>query len=526
MHKSALWWLVLVVFAGGCGQGPIEDAMRYLPNNCRVVATANVDELMRSSIYQQMKKNPPNAENGQWDGFDPGVGIPPSNISRFTWAWGGPLDDADAVAIIRLKKAASAADIKTNTKVEAHKRDFQFREVAVGSIAVFEETYRSAFRDAKAERLHGLAFCVPESTLVVVCTKLEVLKEILQRGKPPQLSEGMHDAMNEANCSKTMAMAFSVKGLPRTRLLDCVTALAGNAFFGGLPSRTDLSAFTEDVVGLAADISLDSSQPTLIATLLCKDAEHAANAKRMLDSARATMRNGTNEPPALSSEAAATAGSLELVLSGAKVQGSLPASCEILGKLAALPKDIVRAMMETRVLRVGSGPTPRGGVSPGGPPTLTPADAEEITRQCPAIAQAAPVVRTVAQVCYGNRNRWATNTYGTTPAFLAIRDWGNPSEGDAFTDLDVRSAAKVCLVGKTIQREVFQGNSPVGKEIRIQNVSFKVVGVLRSKGTNAFGMDQDDVVIAPWTTIRYRVTGPVGTAATRVPPRRPARPIP
>ena len=258
-----------------------------MPNNCRVVATANVDELMRSSIYQQMKKNPPNAENGQWDGFDPGVGIAPSNISRFTWAWGGPLDDADAVAIIRLKKAASAADIKTNTKVEAHKRDFQFREVAVGSIAVFEETYRSAFRDAKAERLHGLAFCVPESTLVVVCTKLEVLKEILQRGKPPQLSEGMHDAMNEANCSKTMAMAFSVKGLPRTRLLDCVTAVAGNAFFGGLPSRTDLSAFTEDVVGLAADISLDSSQPTLIATLLCKDAEHAANAKRMLDSARA-----------------------------------------------------------------------------------------------------------------------------------------------------------------------------------------------------------------------------------------------
>jgi macrolide transport system ATP-binding/permease protein len=171
------------------------------------------------------------------------------------------------------------------------------------------------------------------------------------------------------------------------------------------------------------------------------------------------------------------------------------------------------ASMGANNLLVLPGTASSGGVSFGGGSamTLTPQDAEAILNESPAVRGAVPIVRARTQVIYGNRN-WVTSfIYGTTPAWLDVREWGL-AEGEMFTNRDVRNASKVCVLGQRLVRELFQGENPLGKEVRVKNVSFRVIGVLTAKGANMMGMDQDDVLLAPWTTIKFRVTG--SSAAT------------
>ena len=150
--------------------------------------------------------------------------------------------------------------------------------------------------------------------------------------------------------------------------------------------------------------------------------------------------------------------------------------------------------------------------------TLKPEDLNEIIRQCPALSIVAPIVLARAQVTYGNRNWIPRNITGTTLSFLAVREWEEMEEGDVFTEQDVRNGNKVCIIGTTLKRELFQDESPVGKEIRIQNVPFRVVGVLSPKGGNMVGEDQDDIVLAPWTTVKFRLNA-IGAGSTVATPQ-------
>ncbi len=160
-------------------------------------------------------------------------------------------------------------------------------------------------------------------------------------------------------------------------------------------------------------------------------------------------------------------------------------------------------------LLVRSGAASSGGISwgSGSEKTLTPDDAQQITEQCDDIAAVAPIVEIRGQVVRGNRNWTPMNIYGTVPDYLVVRDWNSMESGDMFTDQDVRGSIKTCVIGTTVARELFQGESPLGKDIRVQNVGLRVVGVLGSKGANMMGMDQDDIVLAPWTTVKFRVSG-------------------
>lgn len=184
------------------------------------------------------------------------------------------------------------------------------------------------------------------------------------------------------------------------------------------------------------------------------------------------------------------------------------------GSSSSISKTI--SSMGANNLLLFPGTAASGGVSfgAGSSLTMTAEDCEAILRECPSVAHAAPLVRARVQVVYQDKNWVPNQIYGSTPAYLAARDWLPLASGDSFTDAEVRNSSRVCLVGQTIVRELFAGGDPVGKEIRIQGVGFKVVGTLTTKGANAFGSDQDDIILAPWTTIKYRVNGSSGSGAS------------
>jgi ABC-type antimicrobial peptide transport system permease subunit len=164
-------------------------------------------------------------------------------------------------------------------------------------------------------------------------------------------------------------------------------------------------------------------------------------------------------------------------------------------------------------LLVMPGTASSGGVTfgSGSVVTLTPQDADAIARECPSINSVATVVRARTQATFANKNWVPLYIYGTTPSFLDVREWTDLEEGEPFTDSDVRAGARVCLVGQTIKRELFDNQSPLGRELRMQNVGFRVIGVLSPRGANMMGLDQDDIILAPWPTIKARVSSTVLT---------------
>jgi len=136
--------------------------------------------------------------------------------------------------------------------------------------------------------------------------------------------------------------------------------------------------------------------------------------------------------------------------------------------------------------------------------TLKITDAKLIEKQCPSVASVSPLVSSSGQAISGGKN-WPTSIQGVSASFLKIRNL-SVKDGIMFTDQDVAKASKVCLIGKTVVTNLFpDGSSPIGKTVRFKGIPFMVIGVLDEKGQNNFGQDQDDIIIAPYTTIQKRV---------------------
>ena len=166
------------------------------------------------------------------------------------------------------------------------------------------------------------------------------------------------------------------------------------------------------------------------------------------------------------------------------------------------------AAMGSNLLFVGSGTVNRGGLrmGSGATKTLVYQDLVAILRECPAVVTAAPGAGASAQVVFGNDN-WSTRLTGTEPQYFDVRNWPVAS-GSVFSQSDVDTAANVAVIGETVRKNLFGAVDPVGQTVRINNIPFKVVGVLVAKGSSAaMGQDQDDAIFVPLTTLQKKISG-------------------
>ena len=174
-------------------------------------------------------------------------------------------------------------------------------------------------------------------------------------------------------------------------------------------------------------------------------------------------------------------------------------------------KESVRAelsKMGTNLLTIRPGAERRGGVrqDPSAMQTLKPADYESILKEAILVTKVSPEVTSSGQVIHGANNTNST-VYGESPEYLDIKLW-QLKDGICFNEEDVRKSAKVCVVGTTVVEELFgdKNYDAVGKTIRFKSIPFRIIGILKSKGYNNWGMDQDNVIIAPYTTVMKRIS--------------------
>ena len=174
------------------------------------------------------------------------------------------------------------------------------------------------------------------------------------------------------------------------------------------------------------------------------------------------------------------------------------------GSKASIKANI--AEMGSNMIMISPGADMRGGVrqDASSMETLKQADYQSIKEDCNYISAISPTVNRSGQWIYGNNNT-QSSIYGVNQDYLSIRQL-KVADGEMFTDTDIKAAAKVCILGQTVVDYLFpDGSDPIGKVVRFNSIPFRVVGVLQKKGYNSMGMDQDDLVLAPYTTVMKRI---------------------
>ena len=164
------------------------------------------------------------------------------------------------------------------------------------------------------------------------------------------------------------------------------------------------------------------------------------------------------------------------------------------------------AEMGSNMIMISPGADMRGGVrqDASSMETLKMKDYEDIKNECTYIKAISPVVNSSGQFIYGNNNT-PSSIYGVNQDYLEIRQL-TVEDGDMFTDAEIKSSAKVCILGQTIVKNLFpEGSDPIGKVVRFNSIPFRVIGVLKKKGYNSMGMDQDDLALAPYTAVMKRI---------------------
>lgn len=161
--------------------------------------------------------------------------------------------------------------------------------------------------------------------------------------------------------------------------------------------------------------------------------------------------------------------------------------------------------MGTNLIFAMPGAEQKGGVRMGNSDSksMKLADIDAIVKDCPAISDVSPEVRSSGQAVVGNQN-WPTTIYGVNNKYFNIKKY-TLGQGRSFTDIEIQTYAKVCLVGQTIVENLFGKSDPIGQTVRFKNIPLLIIGVLGEKGENGMGQDQDDLIMAPFTTVQKRI---------------------
>ncbi|HBB96186.1 MAG TPA: multidrug ABC transporter substrate-binding protein, partial [Blastocatellia bacterium] len=209
---------------------------------------------------------------------------------------------------------------------------------------------------------------------------------------------------------------------------------------------------------------------------------------------RALLRNKTRAALTMLGIIIGVSAVIAMVSIGQGAQASVQAQIESIG---------------TNLLFVSAGAQNVGGVRSGtgdsGTNTLTADDLDAIKREVPSVSMVTPSVNARSQLVSGNAN-WNTTVTGVNEQYPDVRKWTIQS-GEFFTDADVRTAARVIVIGQTVGNSLFPGTDPIGQTLRVMNSPFRVVGVMARKGQDAQGRDQDDIAFAPYTTVQKKILG-------------------
>ena len=258
-----------------------ELPLNYLPDGTTMLISVHLQEVCDSSFYQNMKKEIADFSKGE-AGFAAESGVAPEDIAQVTMAGNlaGKGDEGQPTIIIKTRSAITADKIRETMKPQSYQKDFKIEEIKVGQYTIYDPSFHFQFQKAGGKAIHGKAFVVVENDVVLESRNVEGLKKILQRGKPAELSETTQGLLKSADASKTLVYAIDLK------------AVAGDEEFAKNlqrnlgPLLAQNSEMIKAVESLALDGSLKGDDAVLQATLVCKDAATAADAKKAVEGAR------------------------------------------------------------------------------------------------------------------------------------------------------------------------------------------------------------------------------------------------
>ena len=255
---------------------------------------ARFQEVHDSPFYQNMKKELADFSKGE-DSFEIETGIAPANLACVTVAGNiaGKGDEGQPTIVFRTRNAVTADDVRQKMKPRSYQKDFKIDEIKVGEYTIYDPTFHYAFAQAPTTTMHGQAFVVAENNVVLESRNVEGLRKILGRGRAAELSATMQGALKEADEAKTLLYAIDLKAVTADDQFAKDMQRQFGPLLGGAANAEMLKRFES----LALDGSLSGDDAVLCATLVCKDADTAADAKKMAEGGQVAIRQIVQAAP-------------------------------------------------------------------------------------------------------------------------------------------------------------------------------------------------------------------------------------